>query len=308
MSVGEWAGVDAMSRKALLRSFVVLNAVFWTLIVPTRVALSAEIFPSKTVRLIVPFSAGGTTDILARLLTEGLSSRLKQPVIVKNRPGANGLIGTQLVAKASPDGYTLLMGYAGTLAVEPNILTDTTFDPAKDFAPITNLASTTQALVARSDFPANDVRGLIELARSRANPITFASAGIGSPSHMSGELFNAMAHVELVHVPYKGSGAVMQDLLGGHVDLSFGGLAASLPLIRSGQLKILGVTSGKRSPVLPDTPAISETLPGYEVLSWFGILAPANTPEAIVDRLHDEVVAIAREPEFKRSLNSRVRI
>jgi tripartite-type tricarboxylate transporter receptor subunit TctC len=299
MSVGEWAGVDAMSRKALLRSFVVLNAVFWTLIVPTRVALSAEIFPSKTVRLIVPFSAGGTTDILARLLTEGLSSRLKQPVIVKNRPGANGLIGTQLVAKASPDGYTLLMGYAGTLAVEPNILTDTTFDPAKDFAPITNLASTTQALVARSDFPANDVRGLIELARSRANPITFASAGIGSPSHMSGELFNAMAHVELVHVPYKGSGAV---------DLSFGGLAASLPLIRSGQLKILGVTSGKRSPVLPDTPAISETLPGYEVLSWFGILAPANTPEAIVDRLHDEVVAIAREPEFKRSLNSRVRI
>jgi tripartite-type tricarboxylate transporter receptor subunit TctC len=193
------------------------------------------------------------------------------------------------------------MGYAGSLAINPNLYAKVPFDPIKDFQPITNVAATTQAIVARKDYPANNIPELIALSKS-GRQITFASAGVGAPSHMAGELFNSLAGTKMVHVPYKGSGAVLHDLVGGHVDVSFGGLAAAMPFVQDGKLKLLGVTSSKRSPGAPDTPTISETLSGYEVLSWFGLLAPASTPKPIVDLLNAEVVKICRRPEFMEKL------
>jgi tripartite-type tricarboxylate transporter receptor subunit TctC len=251
--------------------------------------------------VIVPFAPGGTADILARMIAVKLTDRVGQTVVVENRPGANGNLGTEVVARAPADGYTLLMGYLGSLAINPNLYASVPFDPLKDFAPITNVASTTQAIVSRKDFAASTIPELIRLAQS-GKQVNFASAGVGSPSHMAGELFNASAKIKMLHVPYKGSGAVMHDLMGGHVDISFGGLAAAMPAVQAGQLKLLGVTSAKRSPGAPDAPAIAESIPGYEVMSWFGLLAPAGTPKPIVDLLHDEVVAIVNQPEFKDKL------
>jgi tripartite-type tricarboxylate transporter receptor subunit TctC len=265
-------------------------------------AAAAENYPTKPVRIIVPFSPGGTADILARMVAQKLTERLGQSFLIDNRPGANGNIGTHAVANSPADGYTLLMGYAGSLAINPNLYAKVPFDPIKDFQPITNVAATTQAIVARKDYPANNIPELIALAKAGGKQITFASAGVGAPSHMAGELFNSMAGTKLVHVPYKGSGAVLHDLVGGHVDVSFGGLAAAMSFVQDGQLKLLGVTSSKRSPGAPDTPTIAETLPGYEVLSWFGLLAPAGTPKPIVDLLNEEVVKICRQPAFMEKL------
>jgi tripartite-type tricarboxylate transporter receptor subunit TctC len=262
----------------------------------------AQNYPSMPVRIIVPFAPGGTADILARMVAKGLGDQFGQSFLVENKTGANGALGTEYVARAKPDGYTILMGYLGTLAISPALYNNLPFDPLRDLAPITNIASTTQAIVARKTLPAKNIAELIALAKS-GQTITFASAGVGSPSHMAGELFNAMANIKMVHVPYKGSGAVLHDLIGGHVDISFGGLAAAMPSVKAGELRLLGVTSAKASPGAPDTPTVAQAgLPGYEVTSWFGLLAPAGTPKPIIDLLHDEVTKIANEPDFKKTL------
>jgi len=262
---------------------------------------NAQDYPTAPVRIIAPFAPGGSADILARLVAKKLGDRFRQTFFVENRPGANGIVGSEVAARATRDGYTLLMGYVGTLAISP-ALQRLPFDPLRDLAPITNVAATTQAIVVRKDLPAKSVAELIALARS-GQAISFGSAGIGSPSHMAGELFNAIAGIKMVHVPYKGSGAVLQDLLGGHVDVSFGGLAAAMPAVQSGDLRLLAVTGSKASPGAPGVPTVAEAgLPGYEVTSWFGLLAPAGTPASIVTLLHDEVVKVASEPDFKDKL------
>ena len=271
-------------------------------LLPLTGVAKAQNYPSMPVRIIVPFAPGGTADILARMVAKKLGDRFGQNFYIVNRTGANGALGTEVVARAEPDGYTILMGYLGTLAISPALYDNLPFDPLRDLAPITNIASTTQAIIARKTLPAKSIAELIALAKS-GETVTFASAGVGSPSHLAGELFNAMAHIKMIHVPYKGSGAVLHDLMGGHVDISFGGLAAGMPAVQSGQLRLLGVTSAKPSPGAPDTPTVAQAgLPGYEVTSWFGLLAPAGTPKPIIDLLHDEVVKIANEPDFKEKL------
>ncbi|MCC6531055.1 MAG: tripartite tricarboxylate transporter substrate binding protein [Burkholderiales bacterium] len=264
---------------------------------------SAQAYPSKPVRIVVPFAPGGTTDILARLVGQRLTDVLKQSVVIDNRPGANGALGTELVAKSPPDGHTILMGYLGSLAINPNLYAKLPYDSVRDFAPITLVASTTQALVLHPSLPVRTTRDLINLAKRQPGQISYASAGIGAPSHLAGELFKMMAAIDLVHVPYKGSGAATNDLLGGHVAMSFGGLAAAMPHVKTQRLRVLAVAGSARSAAMPDVPTISESgLPGYDVSSWFGLLAPAGTARDVVGRLHSEVVQILNADDVKKRL------
>lgn len=264
---------------------------------------TAQDYPSKPVRIIVPFAPGGTTDILARLVGQRLTDSLRQPVVVDNRPGANGALGTELVAKAAPDGHTIIMGYLGSLAINPNLYSKLPYDPLRDFAPITLVASTTQALVLHPSVPVRTTRELIALAKREPAQISYASAGIGAPSHLAGELLKMMAGIDLVHIPYKGSGAATNDLLGGHVAMSFGGLAAAMPHVKAQRLRLLAITTAARSPAVPQVPTIAESgLPGYDVSSWFGLLAPAATPREVVGRLHGEVVKILKTGDVRERL------
>ena len=264
---------------------------------------AAQNYPQKPIRFVVPFAAGGTTDIVSRLVGQKLAESIGQSVIIENRPGANGTVGSEIVAKAVPDGYTLLIGYLGTLAINPHLYAKLSYDPIRDFAPITLLASTTQAIVVHPSLPAKNIKELIALAKARPGQIAYAHAGIGAPSHLSGELFKMMAGVDLLHVPYKGGGALMSDLVGGHVAVSFGGLAAAMANVKSGKLRILAVASARRSPAMPDVPTVSESgLPGFEVPSWLGVLAPAATPRNIVNRLHTEIATVLQSQDVKDRL------
>ena len=263
----------------------------------------AQTYPTKAIRFVVPFAPGGTTDILARIIGQRLMEPLGQSIVIENRPGANGALGSELVAKAPPDGHTIIMGYLGSLAINPNLYPKLSYDAVKDFAPITLAAATTQAIVMHPSLPARNLKDLISLAKARPGQIAYASAGIGAPSHLAGELFKMMAGINMVHVPYKGSGAALTDLLGGHVAISFGGLAAAAPYVKTGRLKILAVANATRSPAMPDVPSVAESgLPGFEVPSWFGVLAPAGTPAPIVNRLNAEMVKILRAPDVKERL------
>ena len=267
--------------------------------------VGAQAFPQKPIRFVVPFSPGGTTDILARLLGAKLAPALGQSVLIDNRPGAQGIVGTEIVARAAPDGYTLVMGYLGTHAINPGLYAKLSYDPIRDFAPVTLVASTTQAIVAHPSLPASNVRELIALAKTRPGQLNYASAGIGAPSHLSGELFKAMAGIDMVHVPYKGGGALMTDLLSGQVSLSFGGLAAALPHVKSGKLRLLAVASANRSAAVPEVPTVAESgVPGFDVPSWLGVLAPAGTARDIVNRLHAEISKVLREPEVRERLSA----
>ncbi len=263
----------------------------------------AQTYPTKPIRFVVPFAPGGTTDILARLIAQRLAEPIGQSVVIDNRPGANGAVGSEIVAKSPPDGHTIIMGYLGSLAINPNLYAKLPYDALRDFAPISLAASTTQAIASHPSLPARNARDLIDLARSRPGQITYASAGIGAPSHLAGELLKSMAKIDMVHIPYKGSGAALADLLGGHVAISFGGLAAVAPQVKAGRLRVLAVANAKRSPAHPDIPTVAEAgLPGYEVQSWFGVLAPAGTPREIVQRLHTEIVRILTAQEVKDRL------
>lgn len=265
--------------------------------------VAAQSYPQKPIRFVVPFAPGGTTDILARLIGQRLPQPLGQSVVIENRPGANGSVGSEIVAKSPPDGYTIIMGYLGSLAINPNLHARLPYDPVRDFAPVTLAASTTQAIVAHPSLPVRSARELIALARTRPGQITYASAGIGAPSHLAGELFKMMAGIDMVHVPYKGSGAALADLLGGHVAVSFGGLAAAAPYVKSGKLRILAVANAARSPAMPEVPTVAESgLAGFEVPSWFGVLAPAATPREIINRLHAEITKILRTQEVRDRL------
>ncbi len=260
----------------------------------------AQDYPSKPVRFVVPFAPGGTTDVLARLVGEKLSASLGQQFVVDNKPGAGGNVGTAQVAKAEPDGYTLLMGTVGTHAINASIYPSLPYDPVQDFAPVTLVATVPNVLVVNPEVPANSVAELIALAKEKPGELNFASSGNGSSIHLSGELFKAMTGVDIVHVPYKGSGPAVVDLLGGQVQMMFDNLPSSAPQIKAGKLRPLGVTSKERSPTLPDVPTIAEAgVPGYEALSWFGVLVPAGTRDAIVAKLQNEIAKALADPTMR---------
>jgi len=264
---------------------------------------SAQAYPVKPIRIVVPFPPGGATDILARDVAQKLTEAWGQQVIVDNRPGAGGNIGSELVAHSAPDGYTLEMGTVGTHAINASLYAKMPYDHVKDFAPVILVAGVPNVLVVNNAVPANSVAELIAYAKANPGKLNFASSGNGTSIHLSGELFKVMAGVQMTHIPYKGSAPALQDLLGGQVQLMFDNLPPSLPQIKAGKVRALAVTSLTRAPALPDVPTIAESgLPGFEASSWFGILAPAGTPPAIVAKLNAEIAKWLATPEAKEKL------
>ena len=264
---------------------------------------AAQTYPTKPIRLVVPFPPGGATDILARDVAQKLTEAWGQSVIVDNRPGAGGNIGSELVAKSSPDGYTLEMGTVGTHAINASLYAKMPYDHVRDFTPVILVAGVPNVLVVNPALPANSVAELIAYAKANPGKLNFASSGNGTSIHLSGELFKVMAGVQITHIPYKGSAPALQDLLGGQVQMMFDNLPPSLPQIKAGKLRALGVTTLTRAPALPDVPTLSESgLPGFEASSWFGILAPAGTPAPIVAKLNAEIAKWLATPEAKEKL------
>ena len=267
-------------------------------------ARAADAYPAKPVRFVVAFPPGGGTDIIARSIAQKLAERIAQQVVVDNRPGAGGNIGTDIVAKSAPDGYTMLMGSAGPLAINASLFGKMPFDPIKDLAPVTLAASTPNVLVVHPSLKAATVEELIALAKARPGEINFASSGHGTPAHLAGELFDSMAGVKMVHVPYKGAAPALADLLGGQVQLMFSTMPPALPHVKDGKLRALAVTSAKRSPAAPELPTVDEiALPGFEANTWHGVVVPAGTPGAIVARLNREIVAILHLPDVVERLS-----
>jgi tripartite-type tricarboxylate transporter receptor subunit TctC len=273
---------------------------------------AAQAWPSKPVRIVVPFPPAGTTDILARALAPELQKAFGQPFVVENKPGAGGNIGAAEVAKAAPDGHTLLMGTVGTHAINPALYTKMPYDHVKDFVPITLVAGVPNVLVVNPGLAQrNGIASVADLARhARANPgkLTFASSGNGTSIHLSGELFKALTGTQMVHSPYKGSGPALIDLMGGNVDLMFDNLPSSMPHIRSGKLLALAVTSATRSSALPEVPTVAEAggaaLASFEASSWFGLLAPAGTPMDIVNRIQQETAKALATAAMRERLQS----
>ena len=259
-------------------------------------------YPAHPVTLVVPYPAGGSADILARTIGEKLGERLGQTVIVENRAGAATAIGARAVARAAPDGYTLLMGTVSSQAINP-AMNKVGYDPVADFTPIAPLASIPFVLVANPSVPVASVADVIALAKAKPGALTYASAGIGTSNHLAGELFASETHIKLLHVPYKGSAPALNDTLGGQVALMFDLQATSAQYVRAGKLKALAVTGKQRSPLLPDVPTMIESgVPGYEVTAWFGLFAPAGLPHALLDRLNADVTAILRDPAMQKRL------
>ncbi len=261
-------------------------------------------YPVKPIRIVVGFAAGGPTDLAARLIGQKLTERWGQQVVVDIRPGAGGNIGAEIVARAAPDGYTLLLP-AFAHAVNPTLFRKLPFDTVKDFAPVALFASAANILATHPSVPATSLAQLIALARARPGQLTFGSAGNGTASHLAGELLNMMAGIHITHIPYKGSAPASTDLLGGQISMAFPGVAIALPYARSGRLRPLAITSLKRSRIMPEVPTMSEAgLAGFEVISWYGLLAPAGTPADIVQRLNTEVTQSLRDPDALERLGS----
>jgi tripartite-type tricarboxylate transporter receptor subunit TctC len=256
-------------------------------------------YPNKQIRVIVPFPAGGPTDAIARSIAQKLNETWNQPVVVDNRPGAGGNIGTELAAKSPPDGYTLFIGTVAN-AINQSLFAKLPFDFTRDFAPVTQNYVTGLMLAVHPSLPVNSVNDLIALAKARPGELSFASSGVGGTPHLSGELFNALAGVKMVHVPYKGSAPAMADLLGGHVQLTFDNMLTVLPQVKAGKLRGLAVTMLSRSPLAPELPTVAEAgLKGFEVKSWNGVVVPAGTPKEIIARLNGEIVRILRQPDLR---------
>jgi tripartite-type tricarboxylate transporter receptor subunit TctC len=268
-------------------------------------AVAAQDYPTKSIRMIIPFPPGGGSDVTGRVVATALGERLGKQVIVDNRAGAGGVIGTELAANAPKDGYTLLMvSLAHT--VNPWLYDlKGRYDPIKSFAPVAIIAASPVVLVVNPNVPVKSVAELVALAKKQPGKLQYASAGVGSVTHLAGELFKYTAKVDMLHVPFKGAGPATVDVVGGHTSLMFGGLLATTPQIRSGKLRPLGVGSLKRNPIFPDVPAIAEAgVPGYETVNWFGIVAPAGTPQPIVERLHREITAVQDVPEVRKQFDT----
>lgn len=264
------------------------------------VLAGAQTYPARPIRLIVPGPASGTPDFLARIVQPGLSEALGQQLVVDNRAGAGGMIGTELVARASPDGYTLLWGGPGSLTIQPHLHKRLPFEPLRDFAPIGLVSTSPMLLLSNPSVPVKTVRELIELAGKEPDKLNYASFGVGNLNHLAMEQFKSMAGVKITHVAHKGSPPALTALLSGYVQLMFGSPPPVLDLIKAGRLRALGITSAKRSPLLPEVPTLSEAgVPGYEAGVWSGLLAPAKTPKAIIARLSNVLVKVALSPKVR---------
>jgi tripartite-type tricarboxylate transporter receptor subunit TctC len=258
-------------------------------------------YPDRSIRLISPFPPGGGTDAVARIIAARLTEQLGQQVVIDNRAGAGGSVGTDLAAHAPADGYTLVLGSSATHAVNPSIYPHLGYDPIADFAPVSLVAQTSLVLMVRPTLPAKNIAELVALAKQRpaGAGLTFASAGPGSAQHLGGELFKSLSGANLLHVPYRGAGPAMTDLLAGQVDMMFDTKPSALPQVRAGKLRALGVSSAKRDPELPNVPAIAETVPRYELVTWYALFAPKGTPPAIVERLNAEVQRALASPQVR---------
>lgn len=257
-------------------------------------------YPNRPIRMVVAFTPGGGTDIVGRLASKGISDMLGQPVVVDNRPGAGGNIGTEFVARAAPDGYTLVTGGTGSHAINSSLYPKLSFDPIADFSPISLVASTPYLMVVNNSLPVKTLQEFIQYAKAPPRQINMASSSNGGMPHLSGELFKMMTGVKMTHIPYKGTGSIFTDLIAGEVQVLFGDIMATIPHVRSGRLRALGVTSTTRSPILPDVPTISEAgVPGYDSVGWFGVFAPANTPRPIINKLHAALVKYTSLPDVR---------
>ena len=263
----------------------------------------AQAYPNKPVRMVVGFPPGGGTDVVARIITPKLSENLGQPVVIENRPGATGTVAAAMVAKSPADGYTIMMGHVSVNAIAPSLFPNLQYDVIKDFAPITLAASVPHFIVVHPSLPVNSIRELIAYAKARPGKLSFPSAGNGSTPHLSGEMFKSMTGIDLVHVPYKGTGQSIQDLLAGQHQVAFDTVPASTPYVRSGRMRVLAVSSAKRLADSPDVPTVEEAgVPGYQINTWYGVFAPAGTPEPIVNRLHAEIAKAMHSPETRSRL------
>lgn len=277
-----------------LRAFMVLSALLGSL------GSQAQTGSEKVIRIIVPFSAGGPTDVVARVLAPKLSEALKQTVVVDNRVGATGGIGAELVAKAAPDGQTILLGTSSMMAANPNLSLSLRYNPIKDFVPVSMVATIDNILVVHPSVPVNSVQELIAYAKANPNKLSYASSGIGSTYHLGAELFSSQTGIQWIHVPYKGAAPAAQDLVAGHVQVMFDAYSSAVPNFKAGRVKALGIASLRRNPELPNLPTIAESgVPGYETVIWLAFFLPKGTPPAVVDRLRNELVNVMQNPDIK---------
>lgn len=301
------AGLRRLSRKSV-RAYLRLSAAFKLFLVSAFALTIMPVFaqtqyPAKAIRIVVPLAAGGPSDLLARTLGQKFTEGWSQPVIIDNRAGANGVVGSELVAKSAPDGYTLLMGTSGTHGINASLFAKLPYDTINDFAPIARVGVAPYVLVAHASLPVQGVGDLLRLARARPGEITIASGG--SASQLAAELFKSMARVNLLLIPYKGNSLAVTAVMSGETSLVFGNIAQSLPQVKAGRLRALGVTSVRRSPVMPDVKTIAESgVAGFDTSTWYGMLAPAGTPRAIVDKLNAEIVRILQLPEVRERLSA----
>jgi tripartite-type tricarboxylate transporter receptor subunit TctC len=290
-------------EKRARRFFTIILAASLTLC--SSLSFAAETYPSKSPQIIVSFAPGGGVDSVARIVAAKLTESLGQPVLVDNRPGASGMIGTDVAAKAPPDGYTLLLGTQTVLVVAPILYGKTAFDPLKLFSPVTLIGSTPLILVTNLAVPAKSVTELIALAKAKPGEFNFGSGGVGTTPHMAGELFNSMAGIKVVHVAYKGEAPALTDIMGGHLHMMFSNVSAALPYVKAGKLRGLAVSSMERLAAAPGIPTVAESgVPGFEAQTWFGLLAPAGTPSEIVKRLNADVLKALTKPDVKDKLAS----
>src|SRR5499427_6272216 len=265
---------------------------------------AAQTYPSRPVKVVVTFPPGGTPDIYGRIMSAELAKAWGQSVVVENRTGAGGTIGTDFVAKSAPDGYTLLFAADATITIAPHLYSKLPYDPVRDLAPIVNVTAGPFVLMANPAFPPNNVKELIALVHAQPGKISYASSGAGGQQHLAMESIRTMAgNMDMIHVPYKGFGQGLADVLANQVPLIFGGITASIQLTKSGKLKALGVTGPKRAKALPDVPAIAETLPGFDITAWYGFMAPAGIPREIVKKIHDDSVTVIRRQDFLERLD-----
>lgn len=260
-------------------------------------AAFAQAYPTKPIRVIIPWPPGGPAEALMRTVSLKMTEVLGQTFVLESRPGANGEIGTAAVAKAAPDGYTILMSHLGPTAISPGLKKDLPYDVLKDFEPITQIIAGPTLLVVRNGLPVKSVKELLAHAKANPGKLSYASVGIASTTHLAGEMLNVAAGINTLHVPYKGSTPAITDMMGERVDFAFFGISGSMQQAKAGQIRMIGISSLKRSPNFPEIPAVSETVPGFELSSWYGMMAPAGTPRAIVNRLQQEVAAAVKKPD-----------
>lgn len=259
-------------------------------------------YPNKPIRLVVPFTPGGVTDTGARVVAERLGARLGQQVVIDNKPGASGNIGTQIVAAAAPDGYTLVLGFDGTMVINPHVFSKVPFDTVKDFVPVSKIGDAVLIIVTHPSVPVKTLPELIAYSKSNPGGLSYGSSGTGGTPHVAAEMLKVKTGAAFVHVPYKGGGQALTDVVGGQLPMLYTAVAGALPFVEKGQVRAIAISSAQRLPSLPNVPTVAETVPGFEASSWIGILAPAKTPKVIVDRVQKELNAVVNEPEIKERL------